>query len=239
MLGRRARAKTMLARRLPTILPPLSLDESSRSRTVWSVAGLLPARSRPRPPTVRSRPSPYGLGGGPDRRRPPAPSGRGEPRAPRRALPRRAAGVLPACARGAPPAPRGRQRHDLARGGQRGLSRALPDDRRRQSVPARLRVALDLRLHGGGSGATTWPASRGRSWTGSISTWTCRGALTRALGNGRRHVRRGAGGVEAAREGQRARFAGGLTRGQRPHERRQVRRFCAVPPEAARLPSRR
>ena len=33
----------MLARRLPTILPPLSLDESIEVSTIWSVVGLLPA----------------------------------------------------------------------------------------------------------------------------------------------------------------------------------------------------
>ena len=41
--------------------------------------------------------------------------------------------------------------------------------------------------------------------------------------------------VEAAREGQRARFAGGTTRVNARMSGRQVRRFCGVPPEAARL----
>jgi magnesium chelatase family protein len=35
--------KTMLARRLPTILPPLADDETLEVSTIWSVAGLLPA----------------------------------------------------------------------------------------------------------------------------------------------------------------------------------------------------
>jgi len=41
LVGPPGAGKTMLARRLPSILPPLSLDESIEVSAIWSVAGLL------------------------------------------------------------------------------------------------------------------------------------------------------------------------------------------------------
>ncbi len=52
MLGPPGAGKTMLARRLPTILPPLSLDEAIEVSTIWSVGGLL----RPDRGLVTTRP---------------------------------------------------------------------------------------------------------------------------------------------------------------------------------------
>lgn len=42
LVGAPGVGKTMLARRLPSILPPLSHDEALEASTIWSVAGLLP-----------------------------------------------------------------------------------------------------------------------------------------------------------------------------------------------------
>jgi len=52
LVGPPGAGKTMLARRLAGILPPLTADEAIEVSTIWSVAGLLPARTG----LVRARP---------------------------------------------------------------------------------------------------------------------------------------------------------------------------------------
>ena len=130
--------KTMMARRLPGLLPPLSFEEALEVTTVHSVAGLSPGRRRPDSHTALSRASPHHLRHGARRRRFAAASWRDQPGAPRRALPRRTPGVLPARAGSAAAAGRTRNDRDRTCGTDRGVPCALHAGRRDEPVPVRV-----------------------------------------------------------------------------------------------------
>ena len=116
--------KTMLARRLPGLLPRLSLDEALETSAIHSAAGArLDVLLAERP--FRA-PASHGQRRRDRRRRLATPAGRGEPRAQRRAVPRRAARVPAQRARGAAPAARGTHGHHRPRPRHAASAGALP-----------------------------------------------------------------------------------------------------------------
>ena len=159
--------KTMIARRLPSILPPLGAGRGDRGHA--HPVGRGPARrGRPRHRAPVPRAAPHGLGRGPRRRREPAPARRGDARAPRRPVPRRAVGVRPPEPRGAAPAARGRPRDDRPRPAGDGLPDALHARRGLEPVPVRSR-RRPLPVLARPTSPATAAASRARCWTASTS----------------------------------------------------------------------
>ncbi len=109
MTGPPGAGKTMLARRLPGIMPPLTRDEAIEITRVHSVAGLLPPGRAAGRAAALPGAAPHHLVAGPRGRRRHAAPGRGEPRPPRRALPRRVPRVPALRPRGPSPAAGGRR----------------------------------------------------------------------------------------------------------------------------------
>ena len=173
--------KTMLAKRVPSILPPMTLEESLETTKIHSIAGVLP----PRQALVGRRPfrtphhtvSDAGLLG----RRFASGSGRSEPRAQRRAVSRRDAGVSPERPGSHAPAARGRSGHDFPRGDQRDLSVQVHAGCSDEPVPC----ADFSETQSGSVGVlrckfrNIGTAFRVRCWTGSTFTWKCRPSDTR------------------------------------------------------------
>ena len=174
--GQPGAGKTLLARRLPGILPPLSFDEALETTMVYSVAGHArralpdPRAAVPRAPPHRHRPS--GLAGGGPMVRP------GE-------ISLAHNGVLfldellefpRAGARDAAPAARGAQHRGGARPPHRGLPRELHAGGARSTpAPAATSAAGAAPAPARSSAsAPTGPSCRGRCSTASTCTSRCR-----------------------------------------------------------------
>ena len=137
LIGPPGAGKSMLAQRLPGLLPPLDDAEALECAMLHSLDALC-RHSRMAAAPV-SRAAPWRFRRGRHRRRRSPAAGRDLARAPRRAVPRRTAGIPARRARGAARAARIRDGQRRARRLARAVSRALPARRGDESLPLRLR----------------------------------------------------------------------------------------------------
>ena len=190
--------KTMLARRLPGILPPLSREESLDATRIWSVAGRLPAGSglltqRPFRAPHHGASAAALAGGGAD------------PRPGELSLAHfgvlfldELPGIPKGRARSSARAARRRRRLRRPRGRSAHVSRPLPPRRRDEPVPLRLprRSAPCLHLLAAGRGALPPEDLRAAPRSNRPA---CRGAGARRVGPGRGRRRREVGRGPCAR----------------------------------------
>ena len=162
MIGPPGAGKTMLARRLAGILPPLSFDESIEATTIHSVGGQLRPGRRPAHRAAVSRAASHHLGRGARRRRQYAAARRSQPRASRRVVSRRDAGVRSPRARGVATADRRRPHHGVARAAFGGLPGSIRPRRRDEPVSLRLSRRQEARVpvHAAADRALSRPAIR-------------------------------------------------------------------------------
>ena len=136
MIGSPGAGKSMLAARLPSILPPLSPSELLEVSMIASVAGRNPGRRTDRAAAV-PRAASFGQHGGAHRRRHARQTRRNLARTSGRIIPRRIAGVRCARARFAAPAIGKRRGLGIPRQSPRHLSSPLHAGRGDEPVPLR------------------------------------------------------------------------------------------------------
>ena len=176
LIGAPGGGKTMMARRLAGILPPLDFDEALDCTSVHSVAGTLPPGHRADAPPAVPRAASHDFRSGDGRRRIDSPPRRDQPRAQRRAVSRRAAGVRSPRARSAAAAARRGARHDLARGAHVVVPCPIHARRGDEPVPVRISSATggaraDARIRRSSAMPAGFP---GRCAIASISSSKCR-----------------------------------------------------------------
>jgi magnesium chelatase family protein len=140
MVGPPGTGKTMLAQRIPGILPPLTRQESLETTAIYSALGLLPDGVALMDQRPCAHAAPLRDGAGADRRRDDPQARRGLTGASRHPLSRRAARVQPLRAGNAPPAAGKRRSDRRPRARQHQVPGALHARRRDEPNRQRLRI---------------------------------------------------------------------------------------------------